>query len=144
MADLAEALIGEEEGRVKHVYPDSRGLLSIGIGCLCDPKVPGAGLCDAAIDAQFAHDSAEARRNAARFPHFADLNDVRRAVLVSMCFQLGSGPLHWTDFMNALELKNYVAAAGAGRDSNWWRDQTPKRAERAMQMLATGSWVARG
>lgn len=141
--DLAEALIGEEEGRVKHVYPDSRDLLTIGIGCLVDPKVPGAGLCDEAIDAQFAHDSAQARMQAAKFPHFDELNDVRKAVLVSMCFQMGEGPLHWTDFMNALETKNYVAAAGAGRDTNWWRNQTPRRAERQMQMLATGSWVAR-
>jgi GH24 family phage-related lysozyme (muramidase) len=143
MTDLAEALIGEEEGRVRHVYPDSRGLLTIGIGCLVDPKIPGAGLCDSAIDAQFAHDSLEARTLAARFPHYSELSDVRKAVLVSMCFQMGSGPLHWPDFMAALEAKNYTAAAGAGRDSDWWREQTPKRAERAMQMLHLNTWVAK-
>lgn len=143
MTDLAIALIGEEEGRIKHVYLDSRGLLTIGIGCLCDPKVPGAGLCDVAIDAQFAHDSTEARKLASQFPHYEELSDVRKAVLVSMCFQMGGGPLHWPDFVNALEAKNYTAAAGAGRDSNWWREQTPKRAERQMIMLATGVWVAK-
>lgn len=140
MTDLAEALIADEEGRIRHVYPDSRGLLTIGIGALVDPKILGAGLCDAAIDAQFMHDSAEARANAAKFPHFAELNDVRQAVLISMCFQLGSAPLHWPDFVAALEARAYGVAAGAGRDSEWWRTQTPKRAERAMQMLATGSW----
>jgi GH24 family phage-related lysozyme (muramidase) len=143
MTDLSEALIGEEEGRIKHVYPDSRGLLTIGIGCLCDPKVPGAGLCDAAIDAQFAHDSLEAHTLAARFPHYSELSDVRKAVLVSMCFQMGGGPLHWPDFVAALEARNYTAAAGAGRDSSWWREQTPKRAEREMQMLQLNTWVAK-
>lgn len=140
---LDEQLIGEEEGRVAHVYPDSRGLLTIGIGCLVDPKIPGAGLCEAAIDAQFAHDSRTARDIAWQFPHFAELNEVRQAVLISMAFQLGNKPLHWTDFMNALTTRNYVAAAGAGRDSDWWRTQTPKRAEREMSMLALGSWVAK-
>jgi GH24 family phage-related lysozyme (muramidase) len=143
MSDLAEALIGEEEGRIRHVYPDTRGLLTIGIGCLVDPKIPGAGLCDAAIDAQFAHDSAEARGNAARFPHYEELSDVRKAVLVSMCFQLGTAPLHWPDFMAAMTAQNYTAAAGAGRDSLWWREQTPKRAERAMQMLQLNTWLAK-
>ncbi len=142
MTDLSEALIGEEEGRRRTVYKDSLGFWTIGIGCLVDPKVPSAGLCDAAIDAQFAHDSIEARALASQFPFFDQLSEVRKAVLISMTFQLGSKPLHWPDFMTALRAQNYTAAAGAMRDTEWWRDQTPTRAERQAQMLQLNTWIA--
>lgn len=141
MSDRSEQLVGEEEGRSRTVYPDTRKLWTIGIGCLVDRSVPGAGLCDEAITVQFAHDSAAARAIAAQFPHFAELNDVRQAVLVSMAFQLGGKPLHWKDFINALTAKDYAAAASAGLDSDWARTQTPQRAKRAMQMLSGGMWV---
>lgn len=143
MADLAQQLIGEEEGRSASVYVDIRGFSTIGIGCLVDAKVKGAGLCDAAIDAQFAHDSMVARHLAALFPHFADLNPVRQAVLVSMCFQLGGKPLGWTEFTAALQAQDYDAAAAAGLDSLWEKVQTPKRATREMAMLKSGVWVAK-
>lgn len=143
MSDLAEKLIAQEEGRDPCAYRDSLGLLTIGIGALVDKSHPGAGLCDAAIDAQFAHDSAGARAEAALYPHFTELNDVRQAVLVSMCFQLGTKPLHWTNFMNALAARDYPKAAEAGRDSDWWRVQTHSRAERQMSMLADGMWRER-
>jgi GH24 family phage-related lysozyme (muramidase) len=140
--DPAEQLIGEEEGRRRLVYPDSRGFSTIAIGCLVDGRVKGAaGLCDAAIDAQFAHDSATARATASRFPGFADLNPVQQAALISMAFQLGAGPLGWHDFMAALTAKDYSAAKAAGLDSAWAKEETPRRANREMDMLATGVWV---
>jgi GH24 family phage-related lysozyme (muramidase) len=143
MTDLAEQLVGEEEGRDPCVYPDtsSQKLLTIAIGCVVDRRVPGAGLCDAAISAQFAHDSAEARAIAAQYPYYNELSEVRQAVLISMSFQLGSKPQRWPNFMAALVARNYTAAAAAGRDSDWWRIQTPKRAEREMTMLETDIWV---
>lgn len=142
MSDLAEKLIAEEEGRSAAVYRDTRNLLTIGIGCLVDPSMRGAGLCDAAIDTQFAHDSARARQLAADLPGYQRLNEVQQAVLVSMCFQL-PGCVHWPHFTGALAMGDVKAAAAAGRDSDWWRIQTPKRAEREMQMLETGVWQPR-
>jgi len=141
MTDLAQQLVGEEEGRDPCVYRDSLGYYTIAIGCLVDKSQLGAGLCDAAIDAQFAHDSANARTIAKRFPYFDELNDVRQAVLISMAFQLSTKPLHWPDFIAALGAKDYVKAAAAGRDTDWWRIQTHNRAERQMRMLETGLWV---
>ncbi len=143
MADLAETLIAEEEGRERAVYRDSRNLLTIGIGCLVDPSVRGAGLCDAAIDVQFQHDSGRARELAADLPGYQRLNEVQQAVLISMCFQMGSAPLHWPHFTGALAMDDMKAAAAAGRDTEWWRSETHKRAEREMKMLETGLWVAK-
>lgn len=143
MSDLAQKLVAEGEGRDSCVYRDSLGLFTIGVGALVDKSQLGAGLCDAAIDAQFEHDSAAARAIAARFPHFAELNEVRQAVLISMAFQLSTKPLYWPNFMAALEARDYMEAAKHGRDTDWWRVQTHQRAEREMTMLATGLWVNR-
>lgn len=138
MSDLAKQLIEQEEGREHCAYQDTRKLWTIGIGCLVDSSVPGAGLCDEAIDAQFAHDSARARKDAAALPGFQRCNEVRQAVLVSMCFQLGSLQ-GWPKFKAALALGDYDLAAEEGMDSLWAK-QTPKRAQRQMHMLRTGGW----
>lgn len=138
MSDLAQQLIEREEGRVRYAYRDSRGLWTVGVGALIDSSIPSAGLCDEAIDAQFAHDSARARKDAAALPGFQRCNDVRQAVLISMCFQLGSLE-GWPKFKAALALGDFELAASEGLDSTWAK-QTPKRAERQMEMLRTGQW----
>jgi GH24 family phage-related lysozyme (muramidase) len=140
MSDLIVKLLGEEEGRSATVYKDTKKLWTIGIGCLVDARIRGAGLCDAAIDAQFAHDSIQARNDAEALPGFLRCNDIRQTVLVSMCFQLGD--LHgWPDFKAALAMDDYEAAATAGRDSDWYKIETPKRAKREMDMLQSGQWI---
>jgi GH24 family phage-related lysozyme (muramidase) len=140
MLTLQEQLVGEEEGRERCVYLDSRGYMTIGIGCLVDKRFHGAGLCDAAIAVQFAHDSTQARIDAAALPGFQQCNDVRQAVLVSLCFQLGA-LRDWPHFRAALAVGDFAAAADAGLNSDWARTETPKRAQREMQMLRTGLWV---
>lgn len=144
MNGLVEQLLAEEEGRDRCVYPDSRGFLTIAIGCLVDRRVPGAGLCDEAIAAQFAHDSAAARELAPRFLGFERCNEVQQAVLISMCFQMGPKPLHWPNFCRAIQIGDYAEAARHGLDTDWAREQTPRRARRQMKMLETGLWVKRG
>ena len=141
MNDAAQRLIEEEEGRSGCVYKDSRGYDTIGVGCLVDARVMGAGLCDEAIDAQFAHDSAAARADAAMLPGYQRLNETQQAALISMCFQLGD--LHdWPNFKAALAMGDMAAAYTAGKASLWY-SQTPKRAERELTMLRTGVWVQR-
>lgn len=142
MSDLFVQLLTEEEGRTATVIRDSLGYSTIGIGCCVDPRVRGAGLCDAAIDTQFAHNSVQARNDAEALPGFLHCNDVRQTVLISCCFQLGD--LHgWPDFKAALALDDYEAAAAAGADSEWARTETPVRAKREMDMLRTGIWIAK-
>lgn len=140
MSDLAQVLIAEEEGSSATVYEDTRGYQTIGIGCLVDPKFPGAGLCEAAIDAQFDHDSAQARKEAASIAGFGACNDVRQAVLISMCYQLGDLQ-NWPSFRLALSENEYNTAADAMLNSEWHL-QTKRRCERAAEMMRTGAWVA--
>jgi GH24 family phage-related lysozyme (muramidase) len=140
VSDLIVKLLSEEEGRSATVYRDPLGYNTIGIGCCVDSRIRGVGLCDAAIDAQFAHDSVQARNYAEALPGFLRCNDVRQTALVSMCFQLGD--LHdWPDFKGALATDNYEAAASAGYDSEWARTETPARAKRELEMLRIGQWI---
>lgn len=142
MSSLAERLISEEEGVNPCAYKDSRGFWTIGIGSLVDSSVHGAGLCQAAIDAQFEHDSAEALAQAQALPGFAACNDVQQAVLTSMCFQLG-GLSHWPKFLAALGNGDFQTAAAEGLNSAWAK-QTPHRAQREMAMLQSGTWLDHG
>ena len=139
MANLALQLLEEEEGISSHAYL-CRGLLHIGMGCLVDPSVPSDGLCQAAIDAQSFHDMEEATALAALLPGYFQCNDVRKAVLISMCFQIGDVAA-WPNFRAALARTDYPGAAAAGMDSKWAREDSPLRAKREMQMLASGQWV---
>lgn len=152
MSDLAEQLIDEEEGASNPLaYMDSRGFLTIARGCLIDKKVPGAeGLCPAARAAQDAYTLGKARSLAAAIVGFDKLNEVRQAVLVSMCFQLGN--LHgWPDFRTAILTQDYSEAARqmlfahppAATPSSWSLE-TPTRCDRAALMMRTGQWVAHG
>lgn len=138
MTDLAHRLVSEEEGRVAHAYKDSLGFWTIGVGCMIDANKGGA-LCDEAIDAQLEHDLKGARERASKLSGFDQCNEARQAVLISMCFQLGSLAA-WTNFRNALAAGDYNAAADAGLDSLWAR-QTPARAQRQMQILRSGEWL---
>ena len=142
--DPCEQLIGEEEGRRATVYTDSRGFSTIGIGCLVDARIRGAGLCDEAIDAQFRHDSATAWASAGRIPNFSSLNTFQQAALVSICFQLGPQVLGWKHFMAAMTANDLNAAGAALLDTEWARTQTPGRAQREVKMLVSGAWVPHG
>lgn len=142
MSDLARTLLEEEEGFSTHLYY-CNGLAHIGVGCLIDPSVSSDGLCKEAIDAQLIHDMAKAQAEASALVGFDACNEVRQAVLIEMCFQLGdlSG---WPNFRAALAAGDYAKASQAGLDSEWARTQTPLRALRAMQMLESGNWIPKG
>ena len=146
MTDLADRLITESEGCRLTAYKDTRGLWTIGIGHLLDNSYDRTGytITQEEADELLEQDTKQARQEATGFPNFFQMNEVRQAVCISMCFQLGSKPLYWPHFMAALQIPDYTAAAIAGRDSDWWRVQTPKRAEREMKMLETGEWVELG
>lgn len=140
MSDLVERLLDEEEGRSSPTaYPDTRGYLTIARGVCVDKRVGGAGLPPEAIQVANKVRTDEARERAMSIPGYERCNDVRQAVLTSMCFQLGI--VNWPEFRAALAMDDYEAAADAGRDSVWWRAETPRRAEREMRMLESGVWL---
>jgi GH24 family phage-related lysozyme (muramidase) len=152
--DLSAKLVEEEEGESSPlVYFDSRGLATIARGCLVDPKAPhAAGLCDLARAAQDAHSLNSAKVLAAQLPGYFQCSDVRKAVLTSMCYQLGnlSG---WPDFRTALSTGDYDECATQmlwddfgtpTQRPSAWHNETPRRCERAAWMMKKNVWLNHG
>lgn len=145
MKEITQLLI-EEEGRRAQPYYDSMGFVTGGIGHLLDPRKP-CPLPESVIDIMFYYDLAEKHGQASMIPGFSRLNEVQRAVLISMVFQLGFEPFDgdgvkdFTNFLAALARGDVKGAAAEGLDSKWAKKDTPRRAQRQMKMLSTGFWV---
>jgi lysozyme len=133
-----------EEGREHKAYPDpiSRGEpWTIGIGHT-GPDVRGGTVWDdAQIDLAFGEDILIASGHCQRqFPWFDALNEPRQAVLVSMAFQMGvTRLLKFANTLAAIREGRYDDAAAGMRASVWAR-QTPHRAIRLADQMATGEW----
>jgi len=76
-----------------------------------------------------------------RMPFYAALDDVRKVVLVDMCFNLGiNGLLGFKKTLAAVEKKNFAGAAVEMMDSKWAK-QVKGRATKLQTMMAYGKWV---
>jgi lysozyme len=74
-----------------------------------------------------------------RLPWWDSVDDLRRAVLLSMSFQLGvDGLMRFRRMLIAAAADRWAEAADELRDSLWY-GQTHGRAERLAQALASGS-----
>lgn len=138
MSDLLRQLLTEEEGYRNKAYQDVEGIWSIGVG----RNLMSKGLSDQEIDLLLTNDMREAQAQAAFLPGYSSLNDVQKAVICSMIFQLGIGGLKaFKALLAALAIGDVALAAREGLDSLWAK-QVTARAARQMEMLATGHWVA--
>ena len=129
-----------DEGKVPYCYKDSLGFDSIGVGRLID-KRKGGGLSDDEIELLLDNDIRKAEQQLAfRLPWTAQLDEPRKAVLVAMAFQLGmDGLLGFVRTLGFIKAGKYELAAQAMSQSKW-ATQTPARAERMAEQMATGEW----
>ena len=139
--NLAKQLTSDE-GVVSTAYKDSLGLLTIGIGRLIDPKVPGCGLRPDEIQYLFNNDLDDRLEDLSKsIPWLNDLDEARQGVLLNMSFQLGvSGLLKFKNTLELIRTGKYVEAATAMLQSLWAK-QTPKRAARLAKQMLTGEWT---
>ncbi len=133
-------LLSVHEGRVASAYTDSLGFITIGVGRLID-KRKGGRLSEAEIDYLLDNDI---RRHSAELlvnePWIKDLDDVRRAVVFDMAFNMGSGFLaKWPKFVAQLKAKQWSDAAFNMLNS-LWAQQVGARATRLATMMAGGQW----
>lgn len=138
--DRVRALLERHEGRVRSAYKDSLGYLTIGIGHLIDSRRGGV-LPDHIIDALFEHDLHSHEKDLfANAPWVAQLDDVRRAVLTDMAFNMGGSFLKkWPNFVSQVRSGDYEKAADNMRHSQW-AEQVKLRATRLAGMMETGKW----
>ena len=73
---------------------------------------------------------------------FAALDEVRQAVLIAMAYEMGlTGLLHFPHMLAAIAQRDFAQARKHGLNSDWAHNPlTQRRAQREMQMLATGEW----
>jgi len=135
-------LIEKHEGRVAHAYTDSLGYLTIGIGHLVDQR-KGGSLPDEIINAIFDYDLNQVE--AAMPDWMQKLDEVRKAVLTDMFFNLGPEPFDgdgykdWPIFIKQIKEGKYAEAATNMR-ATLWAKQVKGRALRLAEMMESGEW----
>lgn len=133
-AALRQDLI-REEGFRAHVYADSAGYWTIGIGRMVDKQL-GGGITE--IEAQMLLDNDLDRGDAdldRAMPWWRTQPENVQRALAQMCFQLGIGRLQgFKKMLAALESGAYRVAKIEGLDSAWAR-QTPERAKRVTDLF---------
>jgi lysozyme len=145
--NLTEQLKREESKRLT-VYDDATGSPivpgyrvighpTIGIGRALDTN----GISDDESEYLFANDVANVRIELARrIPWMTGLNEPRQAVLIGMAFQVGvSGLLLFKNTLAMVKSGEYESAA-KNMLKSLWAKQTPERALRMANQMASGLW----
>lgn len=131
------------EGKVPHVYKDTKGLYTIGIGTLVDKRM-GAGLTD---DEMYFLARNRIRLFAkeldAKLPWWRDLTPVRQRVILELAYNMGvgnriKGLLSFYNTLPAIQRGDYETAAAGLLRSKWAKDVGPNRAARLTSALIKG------
>ena len=122
-----------------YVYKDSLGYWTVDPGILLD-GTKGGGLYDEEVDFIVKNRATKAENYLlSHFDWYHELDEVRKAVVISMVYQLGS-LRGWPKFCNAMSLHDYNLAAMEALDSVVARTETPERFKQHAQMLISGQW----
>lgn len=143
---MLEGMLLRDEGRKLFVYDDAtgealrpgmtlKGHPTVGIGRALDVE----GLTSSESDYLLAGDIYRVQSEAEKaFPWYESLVDERKAVILSMLFQLGLGGVQgFHEFLLAVEHQNWSRAAAEMKNSLWAKE-TPSRAERLAEQMETG------
>jgi lysozyme len=130
-----EELLLLHEGERFRPYLDTVGVLTIGIG-----RNLNVGISKQESRFLFSNDLARAEAFIDRkWTWAADLDPVRRAVLVDMAFNLGGRLGQFKRTLRSLKQGKYADAAVQMLDS-LWADQVGSRALRLAEMCRSGNW----
>lgn len=129
-------LLKLHEGLKLKPYRDTVGKLTIGYGRNLDD----VGITVEEATRMLHHDIAQCIKQLETLAAFSGLDEVRRAVLIDMTFNLGfAGILGFKKMWKAIEAGNYDRAADEMLDSRWAR-QVGQRSVRLARMMKTGEW----
>jgi GH24 family phage-related lysozyme (muramidase) len=151
--------IGEYEGKRAHVYTDSVGHPTVGIGFNLDREGAADRLAELGLDFEKVkagledltdeHISALVKSDieaaldkaGSAVGNFGSLSDARQFVVVDMIFNLGIGGFgHFHKAIAAIEAENWEEAGAQMKDSHWYSQVGP-RAEKDVQMMISGDWA---
>ena len=129
-----------DEGEKLHAYQDTLGFWTIGIGILIDQR-KGGGLRPEESEFIFRNRLKLLDEELARvLPWLSKLDPARRGVLLNMAYQMGvTGLLGFKTTLALVSAGKYQEAAAQMLQSKWAK-QTPARAQRLSNQMATGDW----
>ena len=134
--NLADQLRRDEGVRNKP-YLDTVGKVTIGVG----RNLTDVGLSDAEVEMLLQADIARVREQLEPYGWYTQLDEVRRAAVENMCFNLGlNGLLHFPHMIVALAKSEWSVAASEALASKW-ATQVGQRAHRIANQLETGQWT---
>lgn len=115
LSKLRKSLM-EHEGYSNHLYTDSLGKKSIGIGY----NIEDRGLPDAFINSQYLEDVNFFYNQLCKFDWYHLLNEDRQIVLIDMAYNLGwKNFLGFSKMIDALSTADYEIAAEEMMNSEW-------------------------
>lgn len=130
---LEEILIRDEGLRLKP-YRDTVGKLTIGVGRNLDD----VGISETEARVLLRNDIEKVREQAERFHWFADLNEARQVVVLSMIFNMGfDGFSGFRNTIKSIAAGDYNDAANRMLESKW-ATQVGARAGRLANAMRTG------
>jgi len=126
-----------DEGLRLHPYTDTAGKLTIGIG----RNLTDDGISEPEAELLLSNDIAVASsRLEEAFPWTSGLDDVRRAALINMTFNMGVGGLaEFKLFLAAAQVGNWTEARNQMLDSAWATEVGPRAVRLAIQ-IETGEF----
>ena len=125
-------------------YKDTMGIDTIGIGhnMVSSPLPQGMTppLTLEQVDQLFKTDLTIVMKSISQLSWFSSLDEVRQAVLIDMCFNMGWGTLRkFVNTLNLIGAGQYAQASKEMLESAWAR-QLPNRSKEDAEMMLTGSW----
>ena len=143
------SLLNYEEGFSAKPYYCSAGYPTIGIGQRIGPKGAPLSQYQFTVSKQLAAVwlSEELQQKVADMSAHANItaamvacNDARKAILISMAYQMGAdGLAKFTNTLKAISEKRW-SDAKSGMMNSAWAKQTPNRANRHATQMLTGVW----
>lgn len=135
-----ETALRNMEGVEHEAYQDNRGNWTIGVGH--KGSYPGEIWTNAQIDAALDKDINTAANGLNRaLPWLETLGEVRWGAMVNQCFNMGLGNLlNFHEQLTALQASDWVGAAHAMQDSEWFQ-QDPSRVNALAYQIITDEWV---
>lgn len=132
-----EVYITRNEGYRQHVYKDTLGVPTIGIGFNLDA---GFTLAECMVLLRYRLQKLRSRLSD-EVPVYDSMNEARAAVLLDMAYNLGiDGLKKFKKMLAALEKRDYQLAATEMLDSRY-ASQVKGRAQRNARMMETGEWT---
>lgn len=134
--DALEAHLVWAEGEKLHMYKDSVGIWTIGVG----HNIEERGISRTVSRLMLQEDVDEVLKDCARLDYWSSLDATRRLVVADMVFNLGITRFLRFSLLNAaLAIRDYNLAAFEMKDSKWYR-QVGRRAVRLVEAMKTGVW----